>query len=155
MPGIDGAANFIGKEVRKVGQDAKTGLQNIAADTKAAAAKSAFDVPGAMAVSVAKNGVTFGAKLMMKPIEWTMKTGLALGKAGINTGLQLASLIPIPMPGGNVSVAQMRGSVADLRSAIGVGAAGDARPLSVIMDELRARRTGTPVTPPANPTQTA
>lgn len=153
-PGIEGAAGFVGREAKRALQDVRTSGKNVLNDAKAAGSKSAFDIPGAMTFSALKNGGSLGLKLLvLRPSEWIFKFSSMLAVGGIKTGLQLASLIPIPMPGGNSSVAKMRASVADVRQAVNLGARGDPRRLGDIMQDLRSRREPpqTPAVAPAQP----
>lgn len=148
MQSIEGAAGFVGREAKRALQDVRSSGQNILNETKAAASKSAFDVPGAMTMSTLKNGGTLSMKLLvLRPAEWVFKFSTMLAANGIKTGFQLASLIPIPMPGGPTSVAKMRASVGDVRTAVSIGAGGDPRSLGAIMQDLRTRRDPPAVTP--------
>ncbi len=144
-PGIEDAARFVGNEAKRALNDAKDSGRNVLNDTKAAGRNSAFDVPGAMVASTLKNGGGLGLKLLVfRPAEWVFKFTSAMAVGGVKTGLQLASLIPIPLPGGTKNVAQMRASVGDFRAAINLGARGDPRKLSDIMQDIRKSRAGSP-----------
>jgi hypothetical protein len=158
MPGIDDAARFVGNEVKRAAKDVKDSAKNVVNDAKSAGAKSAFDIPGSTVASVLKNGGTLGIKLLvLRPAEWIFRASSAMALAGVKTGVDLAKLIPIPLPGGNRNIAQMQASVNDVRQAIQIGARGDTRSLGAIMQDLRTARTTTqpPVTPNANPPPTA
>lgn len=144
MSGIDSAARFIGNEARRAASDVKQSAKNIAADAKSAGAKSVFDVPGSTVASVLKNGGALGIKLLvLRPAEWVFRASSAMALAGVKTGVDLAKLIPIPLPGGSRNVAQMQASVNDVRNAIQIGARGDTRSFGAIIQDLRAARTGT------------
>ncbi len=140
MPGIDSAFQFASNEAKGAIREAKTGAQTFLSETKAAASKSAFNVPGQVVASGAKESLKFGAKMLIKrPIEWVFGISAMVLKTGIKTGLQLASLIPIPLPGGSRSIAQVTARMRDFRLAIHSAAQGDVS-FKKALSDIQGRR---------------
>lgn len=107
--------------------------------------------PNVLAGEVLKQGALLVPRNTAAISNWTLGLMFKLLGGTVRTGLQAATLIPLPIPGGARSIAQVRGDLGALRQAYESKVAGNPRSFS----EILAATKGNNVPPPENFSQAA
>ena len=138
-----------------VSSRAKTGAKNVWEKSTNPPGGSGLDkalkVPGATLGAIGVESLRFGTGIAADVTKWTIGKLVGIGLGTAKLGLQSLTLIPLPMPWGSRSIAEVRGDVMRLSDAYKIKLSGSPDSFSDIMKSVRdnAQRQAIGTEPPA------